>query len=137
MWQHEHIHVKRGLQGITTLQSLNTIRAMLHRFLFTITSLLIQINALACDLIEIFPSYQDQMILCTQYMVQKNYVHINLNPFLLQHSTKQNLVTKTNPEILNKTILIKKYISNKSQHLFKCKIFLLIILHSNYCRNQK
>lgn len=47
-------------------------------------------------------------------MVQKNYVHINLNPVFAIAFNETEPSAKTNTEILNKTILIKKYISNKS-----------------------
>lgn len=52
-------------------------------------------------------------------MVQKNYVHINLA--IAFNETEPS--AKTNTEILNKTILIKKYISNKVSTCSNAKIF--------------
>lgn len=56
-------------------------------------------------------------------MVQKNYVHINLNPVFAIAFNETEPSAKTNTEILNKTILIKKYISNKVSTCSNAKIF--------------
>lgn len=47
-------------------------------------------------------------------MVLKNYVYINLNFFFVIVFNEIEFSVKINIEILNKIILIKKYIFNKS-----------------------